>query len=296
MRGEYEDKDQGPEEESASPRKRTFPKKKFGQHFLTDKNLLARIVRASETNEGDRVLEVGPGPGALTGALLNAGALVTAVEIDRELIAGLKARFSGLPAFELIQGDALKVSFLELSNKYGVKLKAVSNLPYNISGPIIFKFIKERAAFTRLVLMLQKEVAARLAAGPGTKDYGALSVLAQLWCDVKVEFNVSRHLFKPPPKVDSSVVSFNILDAPRVTVADEGVFTRVVKSAFGLRRKTLLNALKTLPAGKEEILAALDAAGIDPRRRGETLSLEEFGLLTDAFLRLKTCVSQQGMQ
>ena len=283
MRDEFKDKIENKGEGAASVSKRLFPKKKFGQHFLTDKNLLSKIVRAADVKEGDHVLEVGPGQGALTDALLGAGAIVTAVEIDKDLTTGLKARFKDYPAFELVSGDALKISFLELSASRGVKLKAVSNLPYNISGPIIFKFIKERAAFSRLVLMLQKEVADRLASGPGTKDYGAISVLTQLWCDVRVEFKVSRHLFKPPPKVDSSVVSFNILGAPRVAVADEALFTRVVKSAFGLRRKTLLNALKTLPAEKDAILKALSSAGIDPQKRGETLSIEEFALLADAF-------------
>lgn len=279
MRDEFEDKDEG----AAHISRRLFPKKKFGQHFLTDKNLLSKIVRAADVKEGDHVLEVGPGPGALTDALLGAGAIVTAIEIDKDLTTALRARFKDYPAFELVSGDALKISFLDLSKSRGVKLKAVSNLPYNISGPIIFKFIKERAAFSRLVLMLQKEVADRLASGPGTKDYGAISVLTQLWCDVRVEFKVSRHLFKPPPKVDSSVVSFNMLSAPRVAVADEALFTRVVKSAFGLRRKTLLNALKSIPAEKDAILTALNFAGIDPQRRGETLSIEEFALLADAF-------------
>ncbi|MBI5888059.1 MAG: ribosomal RNA small subunit methyltransferase A [Deltaproteobacteria bacterium] len=285
MRVKFEDTESGQDRGGGATTrsKRLFPKKKFGQHFLTDKNLLSKIVRAADIKEGDRVLEVGPGHGALTDALLGAGAIVTAVEIDKDLTARLKARFADYPAFELVCGDALKISFLELSARHGVKLKAVSNLPYNISGPIIFKFIKQRAAFSRLVLMLQKEVADRLASGPGTKNYGAISVLTQLWCDVKVEFNVSRRLFKPPPKVDSSVVSFNIRGAPRVAVADEALFTRVVKSAFGLRRKTLLNALKSLPAEKDDILAASRSAGIDPQRRGETLSMEEFSLLTDAF-------------
>lgn len=283
MRDKFEGKDNGQDDGEGGGRKRLFPNKKFGQHFLTDKNLLMKIVRAADVKEGDHVLEVGPGPGALTDALLGAVAIVTAIEIDKDLAARAKARFKDYPAFELVSGDALKISFLDLSTKRGVKLKAVSNLPYNISGPIIFKFIRERAAFTRLVLMLQKEVADRLASGPGTKDYGAVSVLTQLWCDVKVEFNVSRRLFKPPPKVDSSVVSFNIRDAPRVAVADEALFTRVVKSAFGLRRKTLLNALKSLPAGKDDILTALNSACIDPQRRGETLSIKEFSLLTEAF-------------
>ena len=228
------------------PTEKVYPKKRFGQHYLTDKNLIGKIVRTARVSEGERVLEIGPGRGSLTEALLNAGALVTAVEIDRELTGHLKERFLPTGRFELIEADALKVSFSGLMERYGERLKCVSNLPYNISGPALFKFIKERKAFSSLVLMFQKEVAGRITSGPGCKDYGVLSVLSQVFFKVKKEFSVSRNLFSPRPKVDSAVVSFEALERPRVGISDEAFFIKVVKASFAKRRKTVLNSLGSL--------------------------------------------------
>lgn len=264
-----------------------YPKKKFGQHFLTDKNLIRKIVSAALVHEGDRALEIGPGRGALTEGLLDAGAFVTAIEVDKDLAEVLKERFKGTGRLEIITADALKTSFVELSRERKARFKLVSNLPYNISGPILAKFLNEREAFTLMVLMFQKEVAERIASGPGSKEYGVLSVLSQAYTDVKIEFNVSRNLFTPRPKVDSSVVSFRVLDKPKVAIEDENFFRSVVRSAFGTRRKTLLNALKTLGFEKEMIQKALLSSGIDPVRRGETLTLDEFARLTSAFLHLR---------
>ncbi|MBI5971274.1 MAG: ribosomal RNA small subunit methyltransferase A [Deltaproteobacteria bacterium] len=255
------------------------PKKRLGQHFLTDRNIVRRIISVAGIREGDSVLEVGPGKGILTQGLLSAGGRVTAIELDPALVHTLKERFASFKGFEVIRADALKVSFLELAG--GRVFKVVSNLPYNISGPITAKFIEERAAFSSLTLMFQKEVAMRLTATPGTKDYGGLSVFSQVWADVKREFDVSRNVFSPRPKVDSSVVSFKFLSVPRVAINDEAAFKKVVKAAFGTRRKTLLNSLKTLGLSREEIERALKKTGIDPQRRGETLTTAEFGRLTE---------------
>lgn len=267
--------------------KKPFAKKRFGQHFLTDKNLLKKIVRAASVKPGDRVLEIGPGRGALTEAILEAGAKVTAIEVDRDLAAYLKERFSADERIEILTIDALKASFTELSKERDCRFKIVSNLPYNISGPILAKFLDERAAFTLMVLMFQKEVAVRIASKPGTKEYGILSVISQAYADVKIEFHVSRHLFSPKPNVDSSVVSFKLLEAPRFPIEDEEFFKEVVRSAFGQRRKTLHNALKALGIGIEDITKALTDTNIAPQRRGETLSVEEFGRLSNELIKYK---------
>lgn len=268
------------------PRYPAFAKKKYGQHFLTDSNIIAKIVRTAEVAEGDHVLEIGPGRGALTGQLLAAGAFVLAIEVDPALAAGLEQSFSGA-RFELLRADALKVSYTELARERGCRFKAVANLPYNISGPVLAKFISEREAFISMVLMFQKEVAERIAAGPGTKAYGSLSVLCQVYADVKLEFDLGGHLFSPRPKVTSSVVSLRVLDSPRVEVCDEAFFRSVARAAFSTRRKMLPNALKTIGFEREEALSALSSAGIDPRRRGETLSLEEFSSLAGALYGLR---------
>ncbi len=258
-----------------------FARKRYGQHFLTDANIVAKILRAAELSAGDDVVEVGPGRGALTGALLESGARVVAVEVDTALAEGIRKGFAGA-SIEVINADALKVSYVELARERGVRFKVVSNLPYNISGPILAKFLAERSAFTLMVLMFQKEVAERITARPGTKQYGALSVLAQVYTDASAEFDVPAHLFVPRPKVTSTVVSLRVRSAPRVEIVDEAFFRTAVRAAFSTRRKMLPNALKTLGLEKEAVLGALSRAGIDPSRRAETLSLDEFGALVAA--------------
>jgi 16S rRNA (adenine1518-N6/adenine1519-N6)-dimethyltransferase len=262
--------------------RRDIAKKRFGQHFLTDKNLLDKIVRTAEVRPDDVVIEIGPGRGALTEALLKTGARVVAVEKDKGLANELDKKFSDAGRFTLITEDVLKVSFKGLAEEHGNGLKSVSNLPYNISTPVLFKFLEERSSFTRIVIMLQKEVAERLASTPGTKDYGILSVFFNLYFDVKKEFSVSRNLFVPRPKVDSAVLSLHVLTTPRAPVPDWEVFKRVVKAAFSTRRKTLKNALSTLGLEKGLILKALEGAGVDPGRRAETLSIDEFSSLARA--------------
>jgi len=258
------------------------PKKFFGQHFLSDKNVLNKIVAAAKIAPGDVVLEVGPGTGELTEVLLEAGAYVVAIEIDRDLTTSLKQRFARFENFRLIEKDALKVSYLELGREYGSKLKAVSNLPYNISGPITAKFVEEREAFSIMVLMYQKEVARRLCAQPGNKDYGALTVITRIHADVKIAFDVPRTIFRPPPKVDSSVVVIAPRPHKDAKDIDEKFFKEVVRAAFSTRRKTLHNALKSLDCPQEAVLEAIAQCGIDPKRRGETLDINEFARLTNA--------------
>lgn len=261
-------------------------KKRYGQHFLTDRNMLRKIVRAAGVVGGEAVLEVGPGTGTLTEELLGAGARVVAVEADPELADLVEEKFSGREELEMIREDVLKVSFTGLSGERGERFKVVANLPYNISGPLIAKFLQERGAFTLIVVMLQKEVAERITSGPGTKDYGSLSVLVNLYTDARVEFAVPRGLFTPRPKVDSAVVSLRVLDSPRVDVGDEAFFRKVVRAAFGQRRKTLLNSLGALGFSRDDLKGGLVEAEVDPGRRAETLSLTEFARLARALSRI----------
>lgn len=265
------------EKNIASPR----AKKKFGQHFLNDRNIIRKIVEAAGVKKGDLVLEIGPGTGMLTRELLDAGARVIAVEVDKDLIGLLQERFQE-DDLTIIPADALKMSYAALAQEHGGRFKLVANLPYYISGPLLSKLLTERAAFSIMVLMFQKEVAVRIAAGPGNRDYGNLSVLSQAFTDVKREFDVPAHLFSPKPKVDSSVVSFRVLDEPKIMIDDESYFRTVVRAAFGTRRKTLSNSLSVLGIGKADILGALQEAGVDPVRRGETLDLNEFSRLAHA--------------
>ena len=268
-----------------------WPKKSLGQNFLVDKNIIRKIMEAAAIEADEHVLEIGPGRGALTGELLKAGARVLAVEFDKSLAEELRSIYGSSKNFELIEADALKLDFSELAREYGTPFKVVSNLPYNISGPLLARVIEQRQAFTGLVLMLQREVAERLLAPPSTKEYGALTVLTRTFAGVERLFQVSPGCFRPRPKVQSTVIRLVPLDSPRVEVHDPGLYRRVVKAAFGQRRKTLANALKALDLGPDAppgaVDEALSRAGIDPKRRGETLGLEEFSTLTKAFLSVQ---------
>lgn len=261
---------------------RIRPKKALGQNFLTDRNVLARIVEAVQPAPDDCVLEVGPGQGALTTLLADRVERLVAVELDRQLAPLLQRQFADRPGVEIVQADILRVPLADLlASRDGRPWKVAANLPYNISSQVLFLFLENMPLLSRLVLMLQKEVGDRLAAGPGTKAYGVLSVLFQLHYDVVREFVVKPGAFFPVPKVDSAVLSFTPLPAPRVAVGDEPFFRLVVRAAFSQRRKTLWNCLRSarLVADDDALRAAFEQCGIDAGRRGETLDLAEFALL-----------------
>lgn len=260
-----------------------IPKKRFGQHFLKDKNIIRKIVDGAGVSKDDLVLEIGPGLGDMTSLLSQKAERVVAVELDRELYSILSEKFGGNNV-EIVNADALRFDTGGLFERFGRKIKVVANLPYNISTPLLFKFFEDRDYISSMTLMFQKEVADRLTAVPGTKDYGVLSIYAQLYTKPSFLFKVSPHAFTPPPKVDSAVVRLDVLREPSVKAIDEGFMLKVVKSAFGQRRKTLSNALSSgLGLPKEAVNTALKRAGVDGSRRGETLTLEEFCNLSDVF-------------
>lgn len=267
-------------------------KKALGQNFLIDDTVLSRIVAAVAPTADDCILEVGPGRGALSRLLAASGARFLAVEWDRDLLPLLQKEFAGMENVEIGHGDILRVDLEKLltSRGGGKKWKVAANLPYNISSQVLFRFLDSCFLFEKLVLMLQKEVGDRLTAEPGCKDYGALTVLLRLHFDIRREFIVRPGAFRPVPKVDSAVLSFLPLGAPRVEVGDEELFRRVVKGAFNQRRKTLMNSLRSagFDDGDGALSAALERSGIDGVRRGETLSLEEFALLSRELLSGKT--------
>jgi 16S rRNA (adenine1518-N6/adenine1519-N6)-dimethyltransferase len=256
------------------------PKKRFGQNFLQDRHVVDGILAAAGLEPGDRVLEIGPGLGALTDRLLPEVSRLHVIEIDRDLGESLQSRPETNLCVHL--GDALALDWDAILTAPPYKL--IANLPYNISSQIVFKILDHRHLFSRLVLMFQQEVGERLCAGPGGKDYGILSVLCQVWFDVRRVLRVPPGAFYPPPKVHSAVLCFEALDHPRIDVGDEKFFRRTVKGAFSQRRKTLRNSLSGAGLGFDGLEQALIAAGIDPCRRAETLSLEEFGRLTRLIL------------
>ncbi|MFA5514891.1 MAG: 16S rRNA (adenine(1518)-N(6)/adenine(1519)-N(6))-dimethyltransferase RsmA [Desulfuromonadales bacterium] len=255
------------------------PKKRYGQNFLRDFGIVERILGAAQLSAEDRVLEIGPGLGVLTDRLLERTGGVEVLEVDRELAERLRRRQAA--NLTVHEGDALRLPWASILRSPPYKL--VANLPYNISSQVLFKVLDHRPLFSRLVLMFQKEVADRLCAPAGSRDYGILSVFCQLWFDIRRIAQVPPGAFYPPPKVTSTVLLFEPLPAPRVGVADEELFRRVVKGAFAQRRKTLRNTLSGSGFAPEQVAVALSTAGIDPVRRGETLDLEEFARLAAAF-------------
>ena len=258
------------------------PRRSLGQHFLIDKNIVHKIVRLAELQPGETVLEIGPGRGILTEALLDSSGLVVAVELDAALCAHLRATLGRRSNFRLVEGDALTFDYAQVPSPFLV----VANLPYYVSTPLLFRLLEDRRRIDRLVLMLQEEVVARLAAAPGGRDYGALSIAAQFYCEVRQAFRVPPTCFRPKPQVGSAVVVLTPLPKPRVSVADEAFFFRVVRAGFAHRRKALPNSLRDEGFEGAPTAAALEQAGIDPRRRAETLSIEEFAALADGLLSL----------
>ena len=252
-------------------------KKSLGQNFLKDAYYLGKIAEAARVGPEDQVLEIGPGLGHLTQILTQRARKVLAIEVDDRLIPQLHNAFRAALNFELIHADALEYDYQSLNGRW----KVVANLPYYISTPIIQRLIACRSQFSSLTLMLQKEVAERIAASPGGKEYGYISVLVQLYTEPRIEFMVPPGAFAPRPEVDSAVVTLAIRDRPAVSVKDEQFLIRVVKAAFSQRRKTLRNALKQLDVPGEKMGLVQGAIGIDLGRRAETLSVEEFGRLAD---------------
>ena len=265
------------------------PKKALGQHFLIDRGVAQKIVRLAKVGPEDCVVEIGPGMGVLTFLMLPRVKRLVAVEVDLGMADYLREKGEGITSFSVICGDALQCDFQNLAKEAGRKLQVVANLPYNIATPVIFHLLENREAVTHLTLMLQHEVAQRITAPPGGKDYGPLSIFAQLYTSPKIMMRVRPQAFYPPPKVESALVGFEILERPRVTIDDHGFFQQVVRASFAQRRKTLVNALAGASfffGPKDKIAQELEAIGIDPRRRAETLDLTEFQHLAEALKSL----------
>ena len=257
--------------------------KRLGQNFLVDAAVVRGIVDAAELRPSDTVLEIGPGIGTLTQGLAETGARVVAVEIDKKLPAVLAETLKGYDNVTIVPGDILKLNISEILRLgAGERFKVVANLPYYITTPILMTLLEQRLPIERLVTMVQKEVAVRMTACPGSKDYGALSVAVQYFTEPRMVMDVPPRAFLPAPEVMSAVIACRVLETPSVEPADEKLFFRLIRAAFGQRRKTLLNALTGAGLTKEQSRAGLSAAGIAENIRGEQLFLEEFARLSDA--------------
>ena len=259
--------------------------KSLGQNFLIDTNVIDRILEGARVQEGDYVIEVGPGIGTLTKEMGRTAEKVVAIEIDKTLIPILEETLADFPNIEVINQDILKVDVQELvkAKLNGGPVKLIANLPYYITTPIVMKFLEEDIPVTDIVVMVQKEVADRMNAQPNSKDYGALSVAVQYYCDTEIVAKAPRHMFMPQPNVDSTVIGLHVREEKKYNVDNEDIFFKTVKASFGQRRKTLLNSLGGLGfLRKDQIKVALQEANIDEKRRGETLSIEEFASLSNA--------------
>jgi len=263
--------------------------KSLGQNFLTDANIIDKIIEGAQIGENDLVIEIGPGIGVLTAAAAAYARKVIAVEIDRNLIPILKETLKEYENISILHADILKTDLIavleqnkEINRAERTGVKVIGNLPYYITTPIIMKLLEEGVPVDSITIMMQKEVADRIKSGPGTKAYGALSVAVQYYCTVVPVASVPKEVFIPQPKVDSAVIRLDLRKEKSVKLLDEAVFFSVVKYGFGKRRKTLLNSLTgVMGKTKEEIAEALTETGIDPMRRAETLSIEEFASLSN---------------
>jgi 16S rRNA (adenine1518-N6/adenine1519-N6)-dimethyltransferase len=266
------------------------PKKRFGQHFLADRSVVRSILEASGLGPSDRVLEIGPGRGALTFPLAARGTRILAVEKDRDLAAWLETELGerGLDNVTLLCEDILRFDFGSLERFSPGGVQVLGNLPYNISTPVLERLIQNRRKILRAVLMFQKEVADRLTASPGGRTYGALTVLVGVHARTRRILRVDRNAFRPRPQVGSAVVELDFGSPHPARPGDEAWFRRVVRGAFGQRRKTLQNALAAFvpELGREGVGRALDRCGIDPRRRAETLGVEDYTRLAEALAAL----------
>lgn len=257
------------------------PIKSLGQNFLVDRNIIDKIITTADIHPDDAVLEIGPGRGALTGQLAERAGRFVLIEFDHALAAWHREQFKDNERVTVIDGDVLKVDLAEILSVSPKKWKVVANLPYNISTEVLFRLNRVHDRLSKMTLMLQKEVGERLSAAPDCSAYGVTTVLLGLWFDIRMEFVVSPGSFHPSPKIDSAILTFSALQSARTAVGDEDVFRDVVKSAFSMRRKTLANCLKAAECASTVDLAELFmSCDIDGRRRGETLSLEEFARLS----------------
>lgn len=266
--------------------------KKFGQNFLIDSNALESIIRGAEITKDDFVLEIGPGIGTMTQYLCEAARQVVAVEIDKMLIPILEDTLSEYDNVEVINQDVLKVDIKSLAEEKnnGKPIKVVANLPYYITTPIIMGLFESGVPIDSITIMVQKEVADRMQTGPGSKDYGALSLAVQYYATAKVILNVSATCFMPRPNVDSAVIKLTRHKEPTVNVVDEKLMFKIIRASFNQRRKTLVNGLKNSPElsfSKEQIVKAIEKIGKPETIRGEALTLEEFAELANAFTELK---------
>ena len=264
--------------------------KSLGQNFLSDIHIIEDIVDGSDIEPEDLVIEIGPGMGVLTAAAAERAGKVIAVEIDKKLIPILKETLAEYDNVEVINADIMKTDLTEIveANRpaYGGKVRVIGNLPYYITTPIIMKLLEESVPADSITIMMQKEVADRIKAGPGGKDYGALTVAVGFYCTITHVADAPKEVFVPRPKVDSTVIRLDLRKECPVDLIDQKIFFETVKGGFGQRRKTLLNSLtgvRGLP--KPEIADALDAAGIDQKRRAETLSLDEFAAVANEIAR-----------
>lgn len=258
--------------------------KKLGQNFLIKRGIVDEIVHAAELTVGEPVLEVGPGIGTLTQGLAQSGADVTAIELDRRLLEVLDTTLASYDNVRIIHGDVLKLDVPTIMNHK--PFKVVANLPYYITTPIIMSLLESKLPIERLVVMVQKEVALRMIAKPGTKDYGALSVAVQYYTEPDIVLDVPPKSFLPAPAVTSSVIRCVLRDKPPVDVIDEKLFFRVVKAGFAQRRKTFSNTMKTTGLTRDRIEELLAKANIDSQRRGETFTLQEFADVANAWAAL----------
>ena len=262
--------------------------KSLGQNFLISEATVDNIISGAGVTSEDVILEIGPGIGVMTRSMAQVANRVVAIEIDRSLEPVLKDTLSDLDNVTVIFQDILKVDLEKLFEEHfeGRKPKVIANLPYYITTPIIMNFLENEVPVSDIVVMVQKEVAERIAAKPGTKEYGVLSLAVQYYCETRVLTKVPRGCFMPPPNVDSAVIELHIKEVQDVQAEDRALFFKTVRGAFSKRRKTIINAMVgEVPLGKEGLLSAMAEVGIDPIRRGETLNIHEFAALSNAIGR-----------
>jgi 16S rRNA (adenine1518-N6/adenine1519-N6)-dimethyltransferase len=268
----------------------SFPKRRFGQNFLVDQNVVDRIITAVTPVAGETIIEIGPGRGALTSKLLQQAGHVVAVEFDRDLVPQLRVKFRDASHLEIIEADALALDFCETIQPTATA-RVVANLPYNIATAILQRLIEQRQCITDMTLMLQREVADRITAEAGSSERGYLSVLVEAYCETEKLFDVPPQAFRPVPKVWSTVVRLRVRPQIAVEVKDETMLWKVVSAGFAQRRKTILNNLRDAPEEIQELLKkrggasiVLCDAGIPPLRRAETFALEEWAALVNAIV------------